>query len=424
MKNKKTKNKLVPKLRFPEFRDEWIEYHLDAISERIEEKVKNLLLPTISISAGVGFVSQLEKFGRDISGEQYKNYIILKEGDFAYNKGNSKRYPQGCICKLKEFKKVAAPNAFICFRFNKDFVADFYQGYFDNNYHGKQLQKFITSGARSDGLLNISASNFFSIILPAPSNKKEQQKIADCLSSIDELITAQSQKLETFKAHKKGLMQQLFPAENETTPKLRFIEFQDAEKWTVKPLGNIAVLISEKTKGKSYILMSITAGLSLVSQIEKFGREIAGESYKNYYVIKKGDFAYNKSSTKQYPEGQIAILENESQAAVPNSIFTCFRVDKKQVSPYFLKYPFANNIHGKWLRKFIKVGARAHGSLSVDTKDLFALPIVYPSLEEQQKIADCLSSLDELITAQSQKLEALKAHKKGLMQQLFPNIND
>ena len=203
-------------------------------------------------------------------------------------------------------------------------------------------------------------------------------------------------------------------------PELRFPEFRDAGEWEVKPLGKVAALITEKAGRKIYTLMSITAGLGLVTQIEKFGREIAGEAYKNYYVIKKGDFAYNKSSTKQHPEGQLALLENTDQGAVPNSIFTCFRLDEKYVSPYFLKYPFANNIHGKWLRNFIMVGARANGALNVDSKDLLALPIAIPILAEQQKIADCLSSLDELITAQTQKLDGLKTHKKGLMQQLFP----
>lgn len=203
-------------------------------------------------------------------------------------------------------------------------------------------------------------------------------------------------------------------------PKLRFPEFRKMQEWDTKPLNNLAQLIHEKAGSKSYTLLSITAGVGLVTQIEKFGREIAGDSYKNYLVIEKGDFAYNKSSTKQHPEGQIALLEKNDRGAVPNSIFTCFRVDKKAISPYFLKYPFASNIHGNWLRNFIAVGARANGALQVDSKDLLSLPINYPSLKEQQKIADCLSSLDELITLEAQKLEVLKSHKKGLMQQLFP----
>jgi type I restriction enzyme S subunit len=166
--------------------------------------------------------------------------------------------------------------------------------------------------------------------------------------------------------------------------------------------------------------MSITSGLGLVSQIEKFGKEIAGNSYDNYYVLRKGDFAYNKSSTKLYPEGEVAMLEKEENGAVPNSIFTCFSFDKNKIYPIFAKYPFINNIHGRWLKKFIAVGARANGALQVNSKDLFSIPFPYPSFNEQQKIASCLSSLDEVITAESQKLELLKEHKKGLLQNLFP----
>ncbi len=170
--------------------------------------------------------------------------------------------------------------------------------------------------------------------------------------------------------------------------------------------------------------MSITSGVGLVSQEEKFGRVIAGSSYKNYLLLKPNDFAYNKSATKEYPEGFLALYSGDKLAAVPNSIFTCFRIKDKSPAPRYLKYLFLGNLHGEWLRKFIQVGARAHGSLSINDSDLLALPIPLPqgssSLEEQQKIADCLSSLDELIAAQARKVDALKTHKKGLMQQLFP----
>ena len=170
--------------------------------------------------------------------------------------------------------------------------------------------------------------------------------------------------------------------------------------------------------------MSITSGIGLVSQMEKFGRIIAGESYKNYLLLQKNDFAYNKSATKEFPEGFIALYAGEELAAVPNSIFTCFRVKEDAISPSYLNYLFLGNLHGRWLRKFIEVGARAHGSLSINDRDLLAVPVPVPggalSLKEQQKIADCLASADALIAAQGRKVEALRAHKKGLMQQLFP----
>lgn len=203
-------------------------------------------------------------------------------------------------------------------------------------------------------------------------------------------------------------------------PELRFPEFKNQGEWNIESLGSLSDEIVEKARNRKYKLMSITSGIGLVSQMEKFGREIAGESYKNYYVIRKHDFAYNKSSTKLYTEGEIAIYEDDVIGAVPNSIFTCFRFHQDKIYPPFAKYPFANNIHGNWLKKFIAVGARANGALQINVKDFFSLPFPYTTLPEQQKIASCLSSLDEVIAAHSQKLELLKNHKKGLVQNLFP----
>lgn len=204
------------------------------------------------------------------------------------------------------------------------------------------------------------------------------------------------------------------------TPKLRFSQFRNDPKWEVNKFGKFVIPVEEKAGTKKYTLMSVTSGVGLISQKEKFGREIAGNAYKNYYVIKKNDFAYNKSATKQFPEGYISMLTEYEEAALPNSIFTCFRVVDKESEPKFFDHLFHNNYHGTWLRKYIEVGARAHGSLSVDTKHLWNMPIALPKLHEQQKVADCLSSLDVLIAAEDKKLSALRDHKKGLMQKLFP----
>ena len=203
-------------------------------------------------------------------------------------------------------------------------------------------------------------------------------------------------------------------------PKLRFIDFKDDERWDITTFGKLSIPVEERAGEDSYTLMSVTSGVGLIPQIEKFGREIAGNSYKNYYVIQNDDFAYNKSATKLYPEGYIAMLQGYDNAALPNSIFTCFRIVDKGSSPQFFNYLFSSNYHGKWLRKYITLGARANGALSVDNKYLWKMPVAVPKLNEQQKIAECLVSLDELISAEDEKLLALKDQKKGLMQKLFP----
>ncbi len=207
-------------------------------------------------------------------------------------------------------------------------------------------------------------------------------------------------------------------------PKLRFPKFRGAGEWTTKTLGLVAKISTEKVGDNTCIPMSITSGVGLVSQMEKFGQIIAGSSYAIYLLLKKNDFAYNKSATKEYPEGFIALYSGDELAAVPNSIFTCFRIKGDSPEPLFLNYLLLGNLHGRWLRNFIEVGARAHGSLSINEGDLLALPVPIPSgkssLREQQKIAECLSSVDELMAAQTRKVDALQTHKKGLMQQLFP----
>ena len=203
-------------------------------------------------------------------------------------------------------------------------------------------------------------------------------------------------------------------------PKWRFESFDSYPKWDIKKLGCLMRPINERAGDKKYVLMSVTSGVGLIPQVEKFGREIAGNSYKNYYVIRKNDFAYNKSSTKEFPEGYISMLKEYEEAAIPNSIFTCFRVIDDEYEPLFFEQLFNTNYHGKWLKKYIEIGARAHGALSIDTKHLWNMPVAVPKLPEQQKIADCLSSIDDLISAEEKKLSLLNDYKKGWMQKLFP----
>jgi type I restriction enzyme S subunit len=417
MKSKKLKNTAVPKLRFPEFRDsgEWKEYRLNQISEHIDKRVCNLQLITVSITAGVGFVTQVEKFGRDISGEQYKNYIELNIGEFAYNKGYSKKYPQGCIYKLKEFKRVAVPNAFICFRLAKNFVADFFQGYFDNNYHGKQLQKFITSGARSDGLLNVNFNDFFKIILPIPFQKKEQQKIADCLSSIDALISEQSRKLEALKVHKKSLMQQLFPAEGETVPKLRFPKFRNVGEWEEKALSELAEInpkVNKLPDSFIYIDLESVENGQLLKKNRICKKDAPSRAQR---LLKYGDVIYQTVRPYQKNNFYFDFVQNDYVASTGYAQLRAYD-NSKFLFQYIHTDSFVNNV----LLKCTGTNYPAINTFNISQVTGF----VPSASAEQQKIADCLSSIDELISVQSRKLETLKTHKKGLMQQLFPTMSD
>lgn len=410
------KKEIVPKLRFPEFgtSEGWKKYKLRELADRITKKVGNNKLVTLSISAGTGFVSQAEKFSRDISGKQYCNYIYLKKGEFSYNKGNSKTFPQGCIYELKEYEEAAVPNAFISFRFKENLVPSFYQGYFDSNFHGKQLVRFITSGARSDGLLNISPTDFFSIVLPTPVKKEEQQKIAGCLSSIDELIDAESRKLKALEKYKKGLMQKLFPAEGKNLPEWRFSEFQGCGEWKSKSVGRACKMFSggtPDTSKKEFYGGAIPFIRS--AEINKSSTElfITEEGFKNSSakMVKKGDILialYGANS------GEVALSKIDGAI---NQAILCLRHETNNV----FVYHYFTHMKNRIISKYIQGG---QGNLSGQI--IKSVNLYFPKTEEQQKIADCLSEIDTIITEQSNKVEQLKAHKKGLMQGLFPSLEE
>ncbi len=345
----------------------------------------------------------------DISGNQYQLYTLVSDGDFVFNKGNSLKFPQGCVYLLQGWGQVAAPNVFICFRLRDGYSNGFFQSCFEQNIHGKQLKRFITSGARSNGLLNISKQTFFGVEIPTPS-ADEQQKIADCLTSVDELIAAQARKVDALKTHKKGLMQQLFPREGETQPRLRFPEFQNAGEWCVEPL----IQLASYENGKAYEQDITDDGKYIVVNSRFISTDGSVRKYTNaeYLTADAGDVLMVLSDL---PKGKALakcyFVEASERYAVNQRV--C-RLKGKSIDPKFLFYILNRIPHLLAFDDGLNQTHLSKGSV------LYCPLCIPPDKAEQQRIADCLTSLDDLITAQTQKLDTLKRHKKGLMQQLFP----
>ncbi|MCH7574675.1 MAG: restriction endonuclease subunit S [Candidatus Marinimicrobia bacterium] len=199
---------LTGKVRFPGFTEPWKEVRLGEIFEEIRDKVGETGLTPFSISAGIGFVSQMEKWGRDIAGDQHVNYTRLRPMDFSYNKGNSKRYRFGCVYVSHLDSDIAVPSVFISFRPRQELSTHFYEQYFLGDYHGHDLKRYITSGARSDGLLNLNKTDFFKILVPLPP-LKEQRAIGEKLSVAGHEIESLENSRRLLEKQKKGLMQQL-----------------------------------------------------------------------------------------------------------------------------------------------------------------------------------------------------------------------
>jgi type I restriction enzyme S subunit len=425
MKPGTAKSTLVPRHRFPEFRDAggWVTEALGAIATLSTEKVGDNNCIPMSITSGVGLVSQQEKFGRLIAGSSYKSYLLLRKNDFAYNKSATKDFPQGFIAIYSGNELAAVPNSiFTCFRI-KDSAADpRYLSYlFLGNLHGRWLRKYIEVSARAHGSLSIDDDDLLALPVPMPSGESssaEQHRIASCLSSLDDLIAAERQKLDALKAHKKGLMQQLFPREGETRPRLRFPEFQNAPEWLRDSLGNIFETTSGGTPsrsakdywgGKIPWITTALVDFCVITEAEEY---ISDDGLRNSSakVFPKGTVLiamYGQGKTR----GQVALLGIE---AATNQACAAI-LPREGIDPYFVFL----NLAGRYeeLRQLSNAGGQENLSQGL----IKGIPFAYPPDEgEQRTITSCLSSLDDLIAAQSTKLEALKTHKKGLMQQLFP----
>jgi type I restriction enzyme S subunit len=257
--------------------------------------------------------------------------------------------------------------------------------------------------------------------LALPTQPAEQKRIADCLISLDALIAAQARKVDALKTHKKGLMQQLFPRDGETQPRLRFPEFQDAGEWEVKKLS--VLLFETKTRNRSLELgasdvLSVSGEYGCVNQIEFMGRSYAGVTVKDYHVVEQGDLVYTKSPLKMNPYG--IIKENKGKRGIVSTLYAVYR-PFHDYSASFLDHFFSGAFNlNSYLQPIVKKGAK--NDMKVNNADVLKGSICVPSHAEQQRIADCLSSLDAVISAATQRLGALKTHKQGLMQQLFPMV--
>jgi len=280
------------------------------------------------------------------------------------------------------------------------------------------MRKQIQKEAQGAKVLGISAGRISSLNVVYPSIDNEQQKIADCLSSIDELIAAHTQKHEALKTHKKGLMQQLFPAEGETVPKLRFPEFRDAGEWGNKPLGEVAKIITGSTPktsdsdnyGGNNLFVSpadISAGRFIINTKTK----LSGQGFSQTRYIPEDSilFVCIGSTIGKVAQNKIECATNQQiNALVPFETY----------SDGFIYFSLGHNS-----KKIASLAGRQ--AVPIINKSLFSSVLIsFPSPEEQQKIADFLSSIDDLITTQSQKIESFKTHKKGLMQQLFPVVGE
>jgi type I restriction enzyme, S subunit len=406
---------VVPNLRFPEFRGTvaWSLKSGDSLFDQINDRNAEPGLSVLAITQEHGAIPRdMIDYNVSVTEKSIASYKVVRVGDFII----SLRSFQGGI-EYSRYNGICSP-AYVILRRRREGSNEYFKHYLKTDRFIRILTKNL-EGLR-DGKM-ISYAQFSELMLPVPQ-PAEQQKIAECLTSLDELMAVQARKVDALKTHKKGLMQQLFPRKGATQPSFRFPEFQSAEEWVTDSLGNIFETTSGGTPSRSEKaywngdVPWITTSLVDFRVITSAEELITAEGLKNSSakLLPKGTVLmamYGQGKTR----GQVALLgikaaTNQACAAI---------LPRKGIDPYFVFL----NLAGRYeeIREMSNSGGQENLSQGLVREIQFAFP---PSEDEQRKVTACLSSLDVLITAETQKLEALKAHKKGLMQQLFPSLEE
>lgn len=283
---------------------------------------------------------------------------------------------------------------------SKECLVVWFQRYFQH----RDITDALTRQGAKRYKLTKNALEHLEILLPPLA---EQKKIAAILSTWDKAIEATDKLLENARQQKKALMQQLL------TGKERLPGFEG--EWAIKKIKNISSQVHTKSDGNQYPILTISSLRRFVTQEEKYSRYMAGESIKNYTLLKKGEFAYNKGNSKTYQYG--CVFDLYESGLVPN-VYVCFKLNHEN-SIEFFRYMFEADCLHNQLEGLVNTGVRNNGLLNIKPKDFFNTYLLCPSPPEQQAIARVLTTADKEIDALTQKAALLRQEKRALMQQLL-----
>ena len=413
---------LTPQLRFPECRDAegWKSKRLgELFSDRQESGLSGL--PLLSLMDKEGIVPQENSNRKNNSNSDKSKYLRVVTGDIAYN---TMRMWEGRSAYVG-LEGLVSPAYTVC-KPEAEVHSLLFSYYFKTPQLIEQFRRY-SQGLVKD-TLNLKYEAFSKITVLTPTYP-EQQKIADCLSSVDELIAAQARKVDALKTHKKGLMQQLFPHEGETQPRLRFPEFQNTGEWQEKPFSELCdIKHGYAFEGEFFSNEGEYVLLTPGNFYERGGYRDQGEKQKYYtgeiprdYVLNYGDLLVAMTEQAAGLLGS-PILVPESDRFLHNQRLGL--VTKRPGVAWTNEF-FFHVFNTQAVRHAIHASASGAKVRHTSPTMIGEVVVLFPtSLPEQRRIADCLTNLDDLIAAQTQKLDALKTHKKGLMQQLFPSLEE
>ena len=378
-----------PAIRFKGFTDAWEQRKLGKVVKEVTRNDPTSEAPIMMITANNGFIEQSERYAFDNAGESLKKYILLQKGELAYNHGASKLRPFGSCFALTTAESARIPFVYHCFSAENQ-NAEFLSIELNGSEVESQLRKIVSSGARMDGLLNISFDEYSTVTVLLP-DIKEQEHIADFFRNLDHLITLHQRKYDKLQVLKKAMLEKMFPKNGSSVPEIRFKGFTDA--WEQRKCKDVAPLqrgfdlpTSQMVEGKFPVVMSNGVG-----------------GYHNEYKVKGPGVITGRSGTI----GKLQYIESDYWPHNTSLWVTNF----KDNYPKFIFYLYQNLD----LSKF----GTGSGVPTLNRNDVHDTLVCVPDFDEQKKISAYFDCLDNLITLHQRELEKLQNIKKSMLEKMF-----
>ena len=403
-----------PDVRFRGFTDAWEQRKLSDIVNEVKRTDETSNAPVMMITAENGFINQSERYSTNNAGQSLKKYIVLEKGELAYNHGASKLRPYGSCFALTSEEKARIPFVYHCFSTDSE-NAEFLSILLNGKSVEKQLRKIVSSGARMDGLLNISFDEYTSIPVLLPQ-KDEQDRIAEYFRQLDNLITLHQRKYDKLVNVKKSMLEKMFPRDGANVPEIRFSGFTDA--WEQRKFSDLVLIerggsprpiddyITDAPDGLNWV--KIGDAPEQGRYITKTAEKIKPEGLTKTRQVQPGDLILSNSMSFGKPyimgtngcihDGWLLIRDTQSRFDLK---FLCHMLGTDQMLDQYRMFAAGSTVNN--------LNKELVGNTTVSL----------PSIEEQRVIGEYLESIDNLITLHQRKLEKLKNIKKSMLEKMF-----
>lgn len=410
------KSKNIPQLRFDGFDGEWVpkplsEYLTTSKSQNRDNRFGKE--DVLSVSREYGVINQIEYQGRSFAGTSVTGYGVAETRDVIYTKSPLRDQPYGIIKTNKGVPGIVSA-LYAIYHPNDNVEPDFVQTFFDKDKRlNDYLRPIVHKGAKNT--LNIGDEEALLGQVQFPE-RDEQIKITESFKNIDALISHQMDVCEKLRNLKEALLVSLFPQGSEQHPRIRLDGFSG--DWECHSLSEYTNRVKRKnSNNESDNVMTISASYGLINQSEFYNKRIASADISGYYLMHKGEFAYNKSYSSDYPWGAVKRLDKYEEGVVSN-LYIIFEVEK--IDSDFVVCYFMTNLWHKAVSLCAKEGARNHGLLNISADDFLNIPVLIPpTIQEQEAIAAIFMEQDRLIRLNEQKLEKLRNLKQAMLDKMF-----